>query len=143
MILQVPDSDLAKRRIGQMVDPMSGAVFIKRVYNPGQQQQQQAGKGKEREEDQEEEEEEDEDNEDDDDDDTDSQVDEFVDDLVSRICTVILILILFINFHCACYCFGLFAKFYVKHTIFDKKCAILMFTCIIFDIVLKIYAALQ
>lgn len=31
---QIPDSDLVKRRIGQKADPMSGAVFVKKVYSP-------------------------------------------------------------------------------------------------------------
>ena len=92
-------------------------MFIKRVYSPGQQQQQ-AGKGKEGDEDQEEEEEEEEDDEEDDDD-TDSQVDEFVDDLVSRSRLIhILPNIYFfgrndcvVNFH------YFFCKFYVKRTI--------------------------
>ena len=45
---QIPDSDLVKRRIGQMVDPMSGAVFIRRVYSPDQQQQAKNKEGRRR-----------------------------------------------------------------------------------------------
>ena len=84
LLPQIPDSDLVKRRIGQMVDPMSGAVFIRRVYSPDQQQQ---AKNKEGDEDQDDEEEEEDEDAEEDEDDTESQIDEFVDDLVSKINT--------------------------------------------------------
>ena len=33
-IFKIPDNDLKTRRIGQKVDPVTGIVYVKDVYNP-------------------------------------------------------------------------------------------------------------
>jgi hypothetical protein len=33
-LFKIPDNDLRTRRIGQKVDPVTGIVYVKDVYNP-------------------------------------------------------------------------------------------------------------
>lgn len=34
ILLQIPDKDLERRRIGQRIDPVTGEIYIEDVYNP-------------------------------------------------------------------------------------------------------------
>lgn len=81
-MLQIPDSDLIKRRTGQKVDPITNEVFIKAVYDPDNPVPGGEGDGEENndDEDENEDEEEDEENEEDEEE---KEQDEFIDDLVS------------------------------------------------------------
>ena len=84
MYAQIPDQDLLTRRVEQKVDPVSGELFIRRVYNPLPAD----GNGEENKNEQDNEERAEEDEEEEDENEegkrkSDAEKDEFEDDLVS------------------------------------------------------------
>ena len=74
--MQIPDSDLLKRRVGQKVDPLTNEVFIKSSYDP------EPSTGQEQDKEETNEEEDDDQEEDKDDEAMDTPDDEFSEDLV-------------------------------------------------------------